>query len=200
MKKGLFIVSMLCFCGMMMAQEVDPTVVAQVADSIKGVHPWKLAENEKGIKPEIAHWSIIPRIGFNAFDGDFTGEMKHNVAIPSAGLAVEYNFTPVWSIGIEYMYNMYNVTGKNDGYTVVAGMLIEPYHEPGKGFSDCCPHRVLLNVFCFKALRPSFVRSGNGIVNAAPSFIKRMTAADAAQSQPAALQGAVFFDGLYRIV
>lgn len=118
MKKGLFIVSMLCFCGMMMAQEVDPTVVAQVTDSIKGVHPWKLAENEKGIKPEIAHWSIIPRIGFNAFDGDFTGEMKHNVAIPSAGLAVEYNFTPVWSIGIEYMYNMYDVTGKNDGYTV----------------------------------------------------------------------------------
>ena len=118
MKKGLFIVSMLCFCGLMMAQEVDPTVVAQVTDSIKGVHPWKLAENEKGIKPKIAHWSIIPRIGFNAFDGDFTGEMKHNVAIPSAGLAVEYNFTSVWSIGIEYMYSMYNVTGKNDGYTV----------------------------------------------------------------------------------
>ena len=108
MKKGLFILSFLCFSGLMMAQEV------QMSDTVvlKGVHPWKLEENENGIAPEIAHWSIIPHFGFNAFDGDFTSEMKHNVAIPSLGLALEYNFTPVWTVGIEYMYDQYTVTGR----------------------------------------------------------------------------------------
>lgn len=113
MKKGLFIVSLLCISAMLMAQEVQETVVAE--DTIKGVHPYKVEQNENGVKPEIAHWSIIPHIGFSAFDGDFTSEMKHNVAIPTLGLAVEYNFTPVWSVGVEYMYDMYTVTGKTDG-------------------------------------------------------------------------------------
>lgn len=88
----------------MMAQEADTV-------KIKGVHPYDLEENER-IAPEIAHWSIIPRIGFSVFDGDFSGEKKHAFAIPSAGLVLEYNFTPVWSLGVEYMYDMYTVTGK----------------------------------------------------------------------------------------
>ena len=118
MKKGILILSILCFAIASYAQEQGVKNQQQEPDSIKGVHPYKLEENEKGIKPEIAHWSIIPHIGFNSFDGDFTAEMKHTVAIPSAGLAVEYNFTPTWSVGVEYMYNMYDVTGKNDGNTV----------------------------------------------------------------------------------
>ena len=101
MKKGLFILSLLCFSGIMMAQEVQ---------EIKGAHPYKLSENEE-VAPEFAHWSIIPHIGFSAFDGDFVSEAKHNVAVPSLGLALEYNFTPVWNVGIEYMYDMYAVTG-----------------------------------------------------------------------------------------
>ncbi len=105
MKKGLFILFTLCFSGLMMAQEVQ---------EIKGAHPYKLEENENGIAQEISHWSLIPHVGFNAFDGDFTSEMKHNVAVPALGLALEYNFTPVWNIGIEYMYDMYNVTGKQN--------------------------------------------------------------------------------------
>ena len=118
MKKGILILSMLsfAFAAAMQAQELQNQ--PQESDSIKGVHPYNLEENAKGIKPEIAHWSIIPHLGFNAFDGDFTSEMKHNVAIPSAGLALEYNFTPIWNVGIEYMYNMYDVTGVNDEYTV----------------------------------------------------------------------------------
>lgn len=111
MKKGILILSMLsiAFAAVMQAQESKNQ--PQESDSIKGVHPYKLEENEKGIKPEIAHWSIIPHFGFSSFDGDFTSEMKHNVAVPSVGLGVEYNFTPTWSIGIEYMYDMYTVTG-----------------------------------------------------------------------------------------
>ena len=83
---------------------------AQESEEEKGAHPYKVEENEN-IPPEFAHWSIIPHIGFSSFDGDFTSEAKHSVAVPAAGLALEYNFTPVWSLGIEYMYDMYTVTG-----------------------------------------------------------------------------------------
>ena len=118
MKKGILILSMLsiAFAAVMQAQE--PQNQPQEPDSIKGVHPYKLEENAKGIKPEIAHWSIIPHIGFSSFDGDFTSEMKHTVAVPSVGLAVEYNFTPTWSVGVEYMYDMYTVTGKGGDISV----------------------------------------------------------------------------------
>ena len=131
MKKGLLILLSLCLSGMVMAQEAAQEV-QQAEDSvkIKGVHPYKIAENEKGIKPEIAHWSIIPHIGFSSFDGDFTSEMKHTVAVPSAGLAVEYNFTPVWSVGVEYMYDMYTVTGKG-GEISVDTLLNGHMHKAG---------------------------------------------------------------------
>ena len=123
MKKGLLIGLLFCFSAAMMAQS-EEAVQPQTADSLKGVHPYKLEQNEKGVKPEIAHWSIIPHFGFSAFDGDFTSEMKHTVAIPSVGLGVEYNFTPIWNIGIEYMYDMYNVTGaKNAADTLLTGHM-----------------------------------------------------------------------------
>ena len=121
MKKGLFILSMLCFSGLMMAQEVQET--------IKGAHPYKLEENEQ-IAPEFAHWSIIPHIGFNAFDGDFNNEMKHNVSIPNAGLGIEYSFTPVWNVGIDYMFDRYHVTGKS-GYDNADQLLNGYMHELG---------------------------------------------------------------------
>ena len=101
MKKGLYILSLLLLSLPMWAQE---------SEEAKGAHPYKVEENEN-IPPEFAHWSIIPHIGFSSFDGDFTSEAKHTVAVPAAGLALEYNFTPVWSLGIEYMYDMYTVTG-----------------------------------------------------------------------------------------
>ncbi len=121
MKKGLFILSMLCFSGLVMAQEVQETT--------KGAHPYKLEENEQ-IAPEFAHWSIIPHIGFNAFDGDFNNEMKHNVSIPNAGLGIEYSFTPVWSVGIDYMFDRYHVTGKS-GYDNADQLLNGYMHELG---------------------------------------------------------------------
>ena len=112
---------MLCFSGLMMAQEVQET--------IKGAHPYKLEENEQ-IAPEFAHWSIIPHIGFNAFDGDFNNEMKHNVSIPNAGLGIEYSFTPVWNVGIDYMFDRYHVTGKS-GYDNADQLLNGYMHELG---------------------------------------------------------------------
>lgn len=112
---------MLCFSSLMMAQEVQETT--------KGAHPYKLEENEQ-IAPEFAHWSIIPHIGFNAFDGDFNNEMKHNVSIPNAGLGIEYSFTPVWSVGIDYMFDRYHVTGKS-GYDNADQLLNGYMHELG---------------------------------------------------------------------
>lgn len=125
---------MLCFSGMMMAQEVQALESVQATDTveIKGVHPYDLEENAKGIKPELAHWSIIPRIGFSSFDGDFPNEQKHAVAVPAAGLALEYNFTPVWSVGVEYVYDMYTVTGKHvDGMHNADTLLNGHMHKAG---------------------------------------------------------------------
>lgn len=110
MKKGLLIASLFCFSLGMMAQEAS-------SGEVKGAHPYKVEENTN-VSQEYAHWSLIPHVGFNSFDGDFTSEMKHSVAVPTAGVALEYNFTPAWSIGIEYMYDMYTVTGVGDAYTV----------------------------------------------------------------------------------
>ena len=90
-------------------EQLEPQQPQQPKE-VKGVHPYKVEENQV-VSEEYAHWSLIPHAGFNAFDGDFTSEMKHNVAVPAAGVALEYNFTPVWSVGIEYMYDMYTITG-----------------------------------------------------------------------------------------
>lgn len=139
MKKGLFIVALLCFSGLMMAQETSE-------QKLKGAHPYKLAENET-VSQDFAHWSIIPHIGFNAFDGDFNNEMKHCVSIPNAGLGIEYSFTPVWSIGIDYMFDRYHVTGK-PGYDNAAELLNGYMHELGAYVS-----MDVINLFFPKAKR-----------------------------------------------
>ena len=126
---------MLCFSAWMMAQEAETPVLAVdtlAKDSIKGVHPYDLKQNEKGISPKIAHWSIIPRVGFSSFDGDFSHELKHSIAAPTLGLAVEYNFTPVWSIGVEYMYDHYIVTGNSKKTNLNASDLLKGHmHKAG---------------------------------------------------------------------
>lgn len=100
MKKYILTISLLCAAVGMMAQQ-----------AVKGAHPYKVSENEH-IVTEFSHWSLTPHIGFNYFDGDFNSEAKHAVAIPNAGLDIEYAFTPVWSLGASYMFDQYTVTGK----------------------------------------------------------------------------------------
>ncbi|MBR5676799.1 MAG: OmpA family protein [Paludibacteraceae bacterium] len=104
MKKYILLVlSFLCLSMPLMAQ--------RKAQKLKGAHPYKVAENKK-VAPGFSHLSITPHVGFNSFDGDFNSEMKTNVAIPNAGLDLEYSFNPVWGLGLSYMYDMYTVTGK----------------------------------------------------------------------------------------
>lgn len=100
MKKYILTISLLCAAVGMMAQQ-----------AVKGAHPYKVSENEH-IVTEFSHWSLTPHIGFNYFDGDFNSEAKHAVAIPNAGLDIEYAFTPVWSLGASYMFDQYTVTGR----------------------------------------------------------------------------------------
>lgn len=119
MKKSLIILSLLCFSVALMAGEKNK-------DDVKGAHPYKVEENEKGISEELSHWSIIPHVGFNYFDGDFNSEAKHSIGVPNAGLDLEYAFNPVWGLGAEYMFDMYNVAGKpgfDNADTLLNGMM-----------------------------------------------------------------------------
>lgn len=132
MKKGLLIVSLLCFCLVAVAQD-DAAGGRQRSrnnsnenDTI-GAHPYDLEQNTV-VAPEFSHWSLVGHVGFNATDGDFTSEAKHPIGYPSAGLDVEYSFTPVWTFGVEYMFSWYNVTGKSGN----AGTLLNGYmHKAG---------------------------------------------------------------------
>lgn len=123
MKRTLFIVTLLSASLAMMAQVESAAV--------KGAHPYKVAENES-VATEYAHWSIIPHVGFNVFDGDFNNEKAHSVYFPNAGLAIEYSFTPVWSLGIDYMFDRYGVEGKKGAGSDNADMLLKGMmHQAG---------------------------------------------------------------------
>ncbi len=101
-------------------------------DGPKGAHPWNLDENANGVAPKYSHWTLVLEGGFNSFDGDFSSEMKHPVWAPAAGLALEYNFTPMWFLGVEGFYDWYRVTGKDDGQN--APVLLEGMMARAQGY------------------------------------------------------------------
>ena len=124
MKKSLLIIPLLCCSMVLMAQNAQQNKDQKP----KGAHPYKVEENEE-VAEGFSHWSMILHAGFNAFDGDFNSEMKHPIGVPSAGLDIEYAFTPVWALGIEYMFDWYQVTGKPTGDN--ADKLLNGYmHKP----------------------------------------------------------------------
>lgn len=106
MKKHLFILLFLCLSVSLWAQKRDTVIY------LMGAHPYSEEQNAAGVSNKYSHWSLVAHCGFNVFDGDFNSEMKHAVSLPSAGVAFEYSFTPEWSLGIEYMYDLYSVVGK----------------------------------------------------------------------------------------
>lgn len=89
------------------------SVNAQRSSDIKGAHPWKTEEN-KQIATDYSHWSLLFNAGFNSFDGDFNAEMLHPVYAPALGLDVEYAFNPFLALGVNYMFDMYRVTGNTE--------------------------------------------------------------------------------------
>ena len=92
---------------------------------LKGAHPWDIEQNKKGVAPEFGHWTIVLEGGFNSFDGDFGSEMKFPVWAPTAGLGFEYNFTPMWALGLEGVFDWFRVTGNNNNQD--AAVLLDGY-------------------------------------------------------------------------
>ncbi len=119
MSKKIFTLVMTLFTvGYLCAQEVQTEV--------KGAHPYKPADE---VAEKISHWSMIIEGGINFFDGDFRSEMKNPLGYPTAGLALEYSFTPCWAIGIGYTFSMPRVKGNNnnqDADILLRGMMHRP--------------------------------------------------------------------------
>ena len=86
---------------------VSSFVLAQTTEG-EGIHPYKPVSNPT---TETGHWSLWIEGGFNSFDGDFTSELKNAISAPTVGIALEYNFTPTWGLGGQYLYSMYNAKG-----------------------------------------------------------------------------------------
>ena len=154
MKKSIVIALLSCLPVFLLAQE---------SQEVKGAHPYKTEEN-KEVAQEFAHWSITPHVGFNYFDGDFNSEMKHAVSIPNAGLSLEYAFTPVWALGIDYMFDTYTVTGK-PGFDNADTLLNGYMHKLGAYLS-----MDLMNLFYPRAERKIF--SLHGLIGGGHAWYK----------------------------
>ncbi len=93
-------------------QEVPEIQQAQAPTDSLGIHPWDKKENDNHIViPAQAHWSMYLSAGFNVTDADFTSEKKHAVWVPTVGLGAAYHWNNTWSLGLEYKFRNYRVTG-----------------------------------------------------------------------------------------
>lgn len=70
-----------------------------------GVHPYKETKN---MAWSTTAFSMIFHGGVNIFDADYPTDQGRftNFGYPSAGLNLEYNFSPMWGIGIGYGFAM----------------------------------------------------------------------------------------------
>ena len=118
-----------------------------------GAHPWNKELNANGVNPWHAHWTLALDAGFNIFDGDFNSEMKHPVGAPALGLALEYNFTPMWFLGGEFWYDWYRVAGK-DGHaeTLLDGHMLRGQVYLGFDLMSACYPLTTQKIFALDLL------------------------------------------------
>lgn len=125
------------------------------SDEIKGAHPWKTEEN-KQIATDYSHWSLLFNAGFNSFDGDFNAEMLHPVYAPALGLDVEYAFNPFLALGVNYMFDMYRVTGNTEKGDNADILLKGMMHRGGAYLAvdlmNCFYPRAERKIFSFQLL------------------------------------------------
>ena len=103
------LLSTIFLCGVAafaMAQEP-----AKVDTTEMGVHPYKDTQN---MAWETTGFSLTLHGGVNVFNGDYPTERFTNLGYPSVGLNVEYNFSPMWGIGLGYTFSMPKVTTSKD--------------------------------------------------------------------------------------
>ena len=105
--KSLLLTIALCGAvGVALAQEK-----AVVDTTEMGVHPFKETHNLTWNKTGI---SLLFYGGINSFRGDYPAERFTNFGYPSVGAALEYNFSPIWGIGLGYNFSMPLVKNKKD--------------------------------------------------------------------------------------
>lgn len=128
---------------------------AQRNNDVKGAHSWKTTEN-KQIATDMAHWSLLFNVGFNSFDGDFGKEMKHPVFAPATGLSVEYAFNPFLALGVDYVFDMYRVTGNpesdKNADILLQGMLHRAGGYIAVDLMNCFYPRAERKIFGFQLL------------------------------------------------
>lgn len=128
-------------------------VNAQQHSDIKGAHPWKSNET---VATEESHWSLLFNAGFNSFDGDFGSEMKHPVYAPALGLSAEYAFNPFLALGVDYMFDMYRVTGNTESEHNADILLNGMMHRAGAYLAvdlmNCFYPRAERKIFGFQLL------------------------------------------------
>ena len=92
------------------------------ADPELGVHPYKETKN---MAWETTGFSLIFHGGVNVWNGDYPTERFNNFGYPSAGLNFEYNFSPMWGIGLGYTFAMPMVrTTKDEGFSDETGAAL----------------------------------------------------------------------------
>ena len=99
------LLSTIFLCGVAafaMAQEP-----AKVDTTEMGVHPYKDTHN---MAWETTGFSLTLHGGVNVFNGDYPTNRFTNFGYPTVGLNVEYNFSPMWGIGLGYGFSMPQVT------------------------------------------------------------------------------------------
>lgn len=87
---------------------ISAAMSAQIFDK-EGVHPYEdetRSNSPERINPELSHWSIYLPVGMTFADMDESGGAKLGSGINNLtmnmGLGVEYSFTPVWSLALEF--------------------------------------------------------------------------------------------------
>lgn len=107
--KSLLLTIALCgVAGVVMAKNT-----AAVDTTEMGVHPYRDTHN---LTWNTTGYSLVFHGGINFFNGDYPtdGGRFNTFGYPSAGIALEYNFTPVWGLGLGYNFAMPQVTAKKD--------------------------------------------------------------------------------------
>ena len=99
----------IAFCGVAGVAMAKNTAAVDTTEM--GVHPYKETHN---MTWNTTGYSLIFHGGINFYNGDYPTESYNTLGYPSAGIALEYNFTPVWGIGLGYNFAMPQVTSKKD--------------------------------------------------------------------------------------
>lgn len=105
--KSLLLTIAFCLAaGLSVAQER-----AAVDTTEMGVHPTQETHNLTW--PQTG-FSLMFYGGINSFRGDYPTERFTNFGYPSVGAALEYNFSPIWGVGLGYNFSMPLVKNKKD--------------------------------------------------------------------------------------